>query len=108
MSRGYAYLMVDVRHTGTSTASWSASARASSRTTLGTTLDLRTALMQRKSRGARSFLRCAGRTQFGALQPAGLQAIFASERGEDAVGEVGLAGGFPSPYIAILLGTETA
>ena len=63
---------------------------------------------QRKSRGARSFLRCAGRAHFGALQPAGLQAIFASERGEDAVGEVGLAGGFPSPYIAILLGTETA
>ena len=69
---------------------------------------MRTALMQRKSRGARSFLRCAGRTHFGALQSAGLQAIFASERGEDAVGEVGLAGGFPSPYVANLLGTETA
>jgi hypothetical protein len=67
VSRSYAYLMVDVRHPGTSTASGSASARAS-----------------------------------------GVQAIFASERGESAVDEVGLAGVFPSPYIANLLGTETA
>jgi len=64
--------------------------------------------MQRKSRGARSFLRCAGRAHYRRITARLLQAIFASERGEDAVGEVGLAGGFPSPYIANLIGTETA
>jgi len=53
-------------------------------------------LVQRKSRG----------DTIGGLQPAGLQAIFASESGEDAVRQVGLAGGVPSPYIAFWLGTE--
>ena len=40
----------------------------------------------------------------GGLRPGGSEAIFATEGGEEAVGDVRLAGGVRSPYIAIRLG----
>jgi uncharacterized protein len=52
VSRGYAYLMVNVRRTGTSTGKWDFFGESEQQDYLeGTTLCLRKALVQRKSRG---------------------------------------------------------
>ncbi|MCV7260362.1 CocE/NonD family hydrolase [Mycobacterium shimoidei] len=103
--RGYAYLMVDVRGTGTSTGTWDFFSPTEQR-------DYAEVLQWARqqpwcngklaltgiSYGALASLLTAG------LQPDGLAAVFAIEGGEDAVRELGLPGGVPSPLVAVWLG----
>jgi uncharacterized protein len=106
VSRGYAYLMVDVRGTGTSTGHWDLFGENEQRDYLEV---LRWAREQPWcngqlavrgiSYGALAALIIAG------LQPDGLMAIFAIEGAENAVREFGLPGGVPSRPVAIWLAT---
>jgi uncharacterized protein len=101
VSRGYAYLMVDVRGTGTSTGHWDLLGENEQRDYLEV---LRWAREQAWcngqlavrgiSYGALAALIIAG------LQPDGLMAIFAIEGAENAVREFGLPGGVPSRGVA--------
>lgn len=102
--RGYAFLMVDVRGTGTSTGTWDFFSPTEQRDYLEV---LQWARQQPWcngklavtgiSYGALASLIVAG------MQPDGLAAIFAIEGGEDAVRELGLPGGVPSPLVAVWL-----
>lgn len=100
--RGYAALMVDVRGTGSSTGEWDFFSETEQRDYLEVL------------RWAREQPWCNGRfavtgISYGALaalitaglQPDGLAAVFAIEGAEDAVRELGLAGGVPSPVVAV-------
>lgn len=102
VSRGYAYLMVDVRGTGTSAGKWDLFSGREQRDYLEV---LRWAREQPWCNGQ---LALTG-TSYGALaaflaagtQPDGLAAVFAIEGGEDAVRELGITGGVPSPCMGI-------
>ncbi|MGH3635241.1 CocE/NonD family hydrolase [Mycobacterium sp.] len=106
VSRGYAYLMVDVRGTGTSTGKWDFFGKTEQQDYLEV---LRWVSEQSWcngklavtgiSYGAVTALIIAG------LQPDGLEAIFAIEGGENPVRELGITGGVPSPFIGIWLAT---
>jgi putative CocE/NonD family hydrolase len=103
--RGYAYLMVDVRGTGTSTGKWDFFSEKEQQDYCEV---LRWAREQPWCDGK---LAVAG-TSYGALAalivaglaPDGLEAIFAIEGGENAVRELGLTGGVASPFIGLWIG----
>lgn len=103
--RGYAHLMVDVRGTGSSTGEWDFFSDAEQRDYLEVLHWAREQpwcngklAVAGISYGALAALIVAG------LRPDGLAAIFAIEGGENAVRELGLAGGVPSPMVAIWIG----
>jgi uncharacterized protein len=104
VSRGYAYLMVDVRGSGTSTGKWDFFGETEQRDYLEV---LRWVCEQSWCNGK---LAVTG-ISYGALvaliiaglQPDGLAAIFSIEGGEDPVRELGITGGVPSPFMGIWL-----
>ncbi|MEC3919116.1 CocE/NonD family hydrolase [Nocardia sp. CDC160] len=101
VKRGYAYLMVDVRGTGSSTGRWDFFSADEQRDYLEVLrwvreqpwCDGRLALTG-ISYNAIAALVAAG------LRPEGLAAVFAVEAGEDPIRELGLTGGVPSPGMA--------
>ncbi|GAB0106340.1 CocE/NonD family hydrolase [Nocardia sp. JMUB6875] len=101
VERGYAYLMVDVRGTGSSTGRWDFFSEDEQRDYLEVLAwvreqswcDGRLALTG-ISYNAIAALVAAG------LRPEGLEAVFAVEAGEDPIRELGLTGGVPSPGMA--------
>lgn len=103
--RGYAYLMVDVRGTGTSTGTWDFFSPTEQHDYVEVLQWAREQpwcngklAVTGISYGALASFITAG------LQPDGLAAVFAIEGGEDAVRELGLPGGVPSPLVAVWLG----
>lgn len=108
VSRGYAYLLVDVRGTGTSTGKWDFFGPDEQQDYLEVLrwardqpwCDGRLALTG-ISYGAIAALLAAG------LAPDGPAAVFAIEAGENPVRELGLTGGVPSPIMAVWLGSVT-
>jgi putative CocE/NonD family hydrolase len=103
--RGYAWLMVDVRGTGSSTGTWDFFSEPEQRDYLEVLRWVReqpwckgTLAVTGISYGALAALIVAG------LQADGLAAVFAIEAGEDAVRELGLSGGVPSPAVAVWIG----
>ncbi|WP_067535797.1 CocE/NonD family hydrolase [Nocardia crassostreae] len=109
VTRGYAYLMVDVRGTGTSTGRWDFFGEDEQLDYLEV---LRWAREQPWCNGqialtgisynAIAALLAAGR------EPDGVQAVFAVEAGENPAREVGLTGGAPTPGLGVwLVGVNT-
>lgn len=105
IKRGYAYLMVDVRGTGTSTGTWDFFSEREQRDYLEVLDWARRqpwctgqVAVTGLSYGALAALITAGR------RPAGLAAVVAIEGGEDPVRELGLTGGVPSPLMGVWLG----
>ncbi|GAB4588087.1 CocE/NonD family hydrolase [Nocardia sp. IFM 10818] len=109
VTRGYAYLMVDVRGTGTSAGRWDFFGEDEQLDYLEV---LRWAREQPWCNGqialtgisynAIAALLAAGR------EPDGLEAIFAVEAGENPIRELGLTGGVPTPGLGVwLVGVNT-
>ncbi|RLP32738.1 CocE/NonD family hydrolase [Nocardia seriolae] len=101
VKRGYAYLMVDVRGTGSSTGRWDFFSANEQHDYLEV---LRWAREQPWCNGQLaltgiSYNAIAALVAAG-LRPEGLEAVFAVEAGENPIRELGLTGGVPSPGMA--------
>ncbi|MBB5911384.1 hypothetical protein BJY24_000251 [Nocardia transvalensis] len=109
VSRGYAFLVVDVRGTGSSTGTWDFFGPREHRDYAETLAWIR------EQRWCDGHLGVTGISYGGIAaliaagdRPAGLDAVFAIVAGEDPVRELGLTGGVPTPAMALWMAAVNA